>query len=276
MLRSIPALLTGLLVAFAFTAADSMAQPKSDDLEVFESGDAARYTISGGMTASGEPYNPQRLTVAHATLPFGTLVQVEFRGRKLVARVNDRDTGRAMVRLSAGAADQLGLPPQGGTVTLRLDAAELAFVRAREERILAARSHPPVTSASAPPAGSRYTIQLASFSERQRAVEHAGKLRGAWVEEAAVGTETVYRVYFGIYASRDAAHHAMAEGGAPVAGGFVRSIGEPTGALASGPAQGYTQDATRPVRSGTEGSASPAGVPPGEPAARMRSDVRAW
>ena len=46
----------------------------------------------GRITANGEEFNPNKYTVAHRTLPFGTLVRftnIETNAR-LIARVNDR------------------------------------------------------------------------------------------------------------------------------------------------------------------------------------------
>jgi len=53
---------------------------------------AAICTQTGGVTASGEAYSPAKLTAAHRTLPFGTLVRVTNlrNGRTVVVRINDR------------------------------------------------------------------------------------------------------------------------------------------------------------------------------------------
>jgi rare lipoprotein A len=49
-------------------------------------------TESGGKTASGQKLNPQALTAAHRTLPFGTKVKVTNRhnGHSVVVTINDR------------------------------------------------------------------------------------------------------------------------------------------------------------------------------------------
>jgi rare lipoprotein A len=65
---------------------------------------------SGPRTASGERFNPNAMTAAHRTLPFGTLVQVTYRGRSVVVRINDRGPfvkGRD-IDLSEGAARRIG------------------------------------------------------------------------------------------------------------------------------------------------------------------------
>lgn len=66
-------------------------------------------------TASGERFDPQAMTAAHRTLPFGTLLSVCFRGCAVV-RVNDRGpaaaTGRSL-DLSLGAARAIGMTGAG-------------------------------------------------------------------------------------------------------------------------------------------------------------------
>ncbi len=77
---------------------------------------AASWYCSGHRTANGEPFNPDGMTAAHRSLPFGTRVRVENRrtGRSVVVRINDRGPfvrGR-IIDLSRGSARALGM---GGT-----------------------------------------------------------------------------------------------------------------------------------------------------------------
>lgn len=65
----------------------------------------------GHTTASGERYRPDGLTCAHRTLPFNTRVQVTYKGRSAVCRVNDRGPfirGRVL-DLSRGMARAIGI-----------------------------------------------------------------------------------------------------------------------------------------------------------------------
>ena len=68
----------------------------------------ASYYKSGKRTANGERFNPNGLTAAHRSLPFGTRVQVTNMktGRSVVVRINDRGpfVGRRVIDLSYGAA----------------------------------------------------------------------------------------------------------------------------------------------------------------------------
>lgn len=65
---------------------------------------------SGRRTASGERFDPQGMTAASRTLPFGTRVRVSYRGRSVIVRINDRGPfvrGRAL-DLAQGAARAIG------------------------------------------------------------------------------------------------------------------------------------------------------------------------
>lgn len=71
----------------------------------------------GRSTASGEPFNPDDLTAAHKTLPFGTRVRVVVpkTGRSVVVRINDRGPfvhGR-VIDLSRAAAERVGIKRLG-------------------------------------------------------------------------------------------------------------------------------------------------------------------
>ncbi len=74
-----------------------------------QSGIASVYsTESGSGTASGQRLNPQALTAAHRSLPFGTQVRVTNRnnGKSVVVTINDRGpfvTGRVIDLTPAGA-----------------------------------------------------------------------------------------------------------------------------------------------------------------------------
>ena len=65
-----------------------------------EEGMATIYALHGEGTASGEYAYPDRLTAAHRTLPFGTMVKVtnHRNGRSVVVKITDRGPfGRGMI-----------------------------------------------------------------------------------------------------------------------------------------------------------------------------------
>ena len=78
----------------------------------------------GRRTASGERFNPDAMTAAHRTLPFGTRLRVTNtrNGRSVTVRVNDRgpfSRGR-ILDLSRAAARQIGMI-RSGTARVRLE-----------------------------------------------------------------------------------------------------------------------------------------------------------
>lgn len=105
-IAALPALAT-LAVALLFLASPVLAA---------ECAIASWYgTESGDRTANGEPFDGRSLTAAHRTMAFGTRIRVEYRGRAVTVRINDRGPfikGRSL-DLSRAAAEQLGLVHAG-------------------------------------------------------------------------------------------------------------------------------------------------------------------
>ena len=77
----------------------------------------ASFYKTGKRTANGERFNPNGMTAAHRTLPFGTRVQVTDikTGRSVVVRINDRGPfiRNRVIDLSYGAARVVGLHRAG-------------------------------------------------------------------------------------------------------------------------------------------------------------------
>ena len=69
--------------------------------------------LRGNKTASGEKFNPDGLTAAHKTLPFGTCLVVgnPRNGKSVNVRVNDRGpfAKDRVLDLAAGAARAIGM-----------------------------------------------------------------------------------------------------------------------------------------------------------------------
>jgi rare lipoprotein A len=81
--------------------------------------------FAGRKTASGEPFDPQALTMAHRSLPLGAIVDVtnNENGKRVRLRVNDRGPyceGR-VADLSRAASERLGFVDEGVTdATIRV------------------------------------------------------------------------------------------------------------------------------------------------------------
>ncbi|MFZ5731468.1 MAG: septal ring lytic transglycosylase RlpA family protein [Pseudomonadota bacterium] len=71
--------------------------------------------LAGRRTASGARFNPNGMTAAHRTLPFGTKLRVTHGGRSVIVTINDRGPfvrGRVL-DLSKGAAQAIGMTGRG-------------------------------------------------------------------------------------------------------------------------------------------------------------------
>jgi rare lipoprotein A len=64
----------------------------------------------GSPTASGSPYDPERMTCAHKTLRLGTVLRVSANGRAVSCLVNDRGpyVGPRILDLSRAGSRALG------------------------------------------------------------------------------------------------------------------------------------------------------------------------
>jgi len=86
---------------------------------ITETGKASYYAdnFNGKKTASGQTFNNNKLTAAHKTLPFGTVVTVKNKtnGKTVQVTITDRGPyakGR-VIDLTKEAASQIGMLTQG-------------------------------------------------------------------------------------------------------------------------------------------------------------------
>jgi rare lipoprotein A len=111
--------LAGLIAASTLISTNAYADGHVSGSTV-QRGHASWYQ-HGRRTANGEAFNPNGMTAAHRSLPFGTRLRVvnEKTGRSVVVRINDRGpfVGGRIIDLSRGAARQLGM---GGVAVVSL------------------------------------------------------------------------------------------------------------------------------------------------------------
>ncbi len=94
-----------------------------------EEGIASYYSdvFQGKKTASGEPYDKNKLTAAHKTLAFGTKVKItDLKNNKsVIVTITDRGphSKKRMVDLSYAAAEEIGLV-KAGLSKVRLEVIE--------------------------------------------------------------------------------------------------------------------------------------------------------
>jgi rare lipoprotein A len=191
------------------TAAETTA-PKPKPGKV-EKGIASWYgePYHGRRTASGEVYDMHRMTAAHKTLPFGTVVRVTRRDTEasVEVRINDRGPfikGR-IIDLSFAAAKRIGLDIDG-IAPVRVETLKRrrtvdpgpppaepseakqcwwvqvgAFVKEknarRAEEKLEAAGEPTVVMQNS---NAVHRVRVGPFDEKKRAQKARKRLRGAW------------------------------------------------------------------------------------------------
>ncbi len=166
-------------------------------------------TFHGKSTANGEIYNQNELTAAHKTLPFNTVVKVTNldNGRSVIVRINDRGpySGNRIIDLSRAAAAEIQMiGPGTAQVRLELVSSEVPLGRRIEPEM--------------------FTVQLASFTQRNQAEEYARKVDGAYVQSGRVNGMTYYRVFSGRFPDRnDAVEHQRALSRKNIEG-FVKQV----------------------------------------------------
>ncbi len=164
----------------------------------------------GKATANGEIYNMNDLTAAHRTLPFNTVVLVENleNGRSVVVRINDRGpyVDNRIIDLSRQAAREIDMINAG------IAPVELFLIEEGDR---------PITTQHTSNRES-YTVQIASFEREQDAINHSNTVSGSRVERVGMGNNTVYRVYYGVYNSREAATRAQRDLASRGIHGFVK------------------------------------------------------
>lgn len=118
----------------ASAAASATAPAPASTPRVTETGALTYYgrRFAGRRTASGERFDPEAMTMAHGSLPFGTRVRVTNldNGLSVVVRVNDR-TPSSSTRIgdvSEAAARQLDMI-RAGVVQARLEVLRVQRVR---------------------------------------------------------------------------------------------------------------------------------------------------
>ena len=177
--------------------------------------------VAGNLTASGESFAPDRVTVAHRTLPLGSVVEVTAldTGRAILARVNDRGPGRRdrEIDLSRGAARLLGTDRRS-VAAVRVRAVtpsvedELALSAGRP--IVPDQGRSPFTRGGGGqvprplpplmlPKDGRYLLQIASYSSARRA-----HIVAAALDADVVPAGEVFRVRLGPYKGAQAVQRA--------------------------------------------------------------------
>jgi rare lipoprotein A len=159
-----------------------------------EQGNASWYGIPfhGRRASNGEVYDMHKLTAAHRTLPFETVVRVTnlSNGKATVVRITDRGpfVDNRIIDLSMAAAQEIdSIGP--GVVPVRLE----------------------ILSPGVDPTSGFFTVQVGAFRERGNAERLRERLTAAYspifVQPYDSPDGLLYRVRVGKVTGEDAAHH---------------------------------------------------------------------
>jgi rare lipoprotein A len=158
---------------------------------VFEQGKASWYgaPFHGRQASSGEIYDMNKLTAAHRTLPFNTMVRVTntANGKSTTVRITDRGpfVDNRIIDLSYAAAKEIGSVGPG-VVPVRLE----------------------ILSAIDPNAGF-FTVQIGAFRDRANAEKLRDRLSASYSLVAIQSFDSpkgsYYRVHVGKVSGEDAA-----------------------------------------------------------------------
>ncbi|APR51210.1 septal ring lytic transglycosylase RlpA family protein [Sphingomonas koreensis] len=106
-------------LALALTVPAAAANDEAEAGADLGSGMASYFSreMAGNRTANGERCDPDTLTAAHRTAPFGSRIRVTSlsSGRSVVVRINDRGpfSGGRVIDLSHAAAREIGMHRTG-------------------------------------------------------------------------------------------------------------------------------------------------------------------
>ncbi len=130
-------IMTGCVSSPRFTLASKPVSPGEQSWSLTEEGVASYYAdeYNGRKTSNGETYDMNKMTAAHRTLPFNSMVKVtnQDNGKAITVRINDRGPFKddRIIDLSLSGAKQLGIIGPG-TARVRLEVIELGDTTARK------------------------------------------------------------------------------------------------------------------------------------------------
>ena len=158
--------------------------------------------FAGLPTASGEIFEPARISAAHRALPLGTVVDVtnEKNGRTVRVRINDRGpfiAGR-IVDLSRAAAEEIGAVADG-VVPVTLTVVSLGSGR---------RTTPGRKGPGDERAVTSWAVQAGAFASEENAARLKERLAERYPQPWLEPFDGLTRVKFGPYSSREEAESA--------------------------------------------------------------------
>ena len=201
-----------LLLAVSCQSFKSALGKTDSGRQLIDTGVASWYGpgFHGKKTANGEVFDTGKLTAAHRTLPFGTIVLVKnvTNGKEVEVRINDRGpfAKNRIIDLSKAAAKKIDMI-QNGTASVKL------YVKG----IYKNPSIDDIKKAT-------YTVQIASYQDYHNANKKAAQIPEGWTKETVLKGEMVYRVFAGRFNSSDEANAFLLKLQKQNISGFVKQV----------------------------------------------------
>jgi rare lipoprotein A len=175
--------------------------------------------FTGKLTASGEKYDPNKLTAAHKSLPIGTVIKVTnlANDKSVIVRINDRGpyVRTRVLDLSRSAAMQLGFVPSG-FVKVSYTIIETNVVQVKDtfaEELPDEKFY--VVNVVDTSVKMGYGVKLGSFDDPKLAFIVSKELKSkynamAYIQTVRLIKGSLYRIFVGNYASQEDAEQLRA------------------------------------------------------------------
>ncbi len=183
------------LLGLALSCAKKPMKPADVSKKWSEKGTASWYgdEFKGKPTASGEIFDPDKMTAAHKTLPLGTIIKVKNldNGKEAELKVNDRGPfvrGR-IVDCSKKGSKELGYFAQG-TAEVRIEIVKVGSGRT-------GKSPTQVIDGNDGELDGSFTVQAGAFQDKANAENFRDKLEKKFGDSYVVKFQDYYRVRIG-------------------------------------------------------------------------------
>ena len=166
--------------------------------------------FTGKRTASGENYDPNKMTAAHKSLPIGTLIKVTNleNDRSVIVRINDRGpyVKNRILDVSRSAALQLGLT-QSGFARVTYTIIESALVQLTDTSPASAEDKFFTINEVDTAVKMQYGVKIGSYEDPKYVFNISKDLKNkfeasAYIQNVKLIKGTLYRIFVGNFATQ--------------------------------------------------------------------------
>jgi rare lipoprotein A len=176
-----------ILTIFSCSSTKEIPKDKYGTGQFIETGIASWYgpNFNGKPTANGETYNMHKLTAAHRTLPFNSIVKVvnKMNNKSVIVRINDRGpyAKDRIIDLSKQAAEKINMIKNGTTPV---------------DLFLLNKTKIP-KNIKVP----KYSVQVGSYTNRIDALKVSSQIANSRIVKVLLNENAYYRIYVGFFSN---------------------------------------------------------------------------